>query len=132
MIPQNRDPIPENVADELENTVFAHLMSRDKLERCRRNGTQNQNESFNNQIWRIHPKQIFEGHSSIAFAVNIAQLSFNMGATGMLHIMHEAMMTVPTKSVHQSVVRDQIRKDKSQEALKESSKRNRKAKKKWL
>ena len=55
-----------------------------------------------------------------------------MGATGMLHIMHEAMMTVPTKSVHQSVVRDQIRKDKSQEALKESSKRNRKAKKKKM
>ena len=103
MIPQNHDPIPENVADELENMVFAHLMSRGKLERCRRNGTQNQNESFNTRIWRIHPKQIFGGHSSIAFAVNIAQLSFNMGATGMLH-----MMTVPTKTVHQSVVRDRF------------------------
>ena len=90
---------------------------------------QNQNESFNNQICRIQPKQIFGGHGSIVCVLNIAQLPFNMGSTGMLHIIHEARMTIPLRSVWQSIDRDQVRVKKSQEALNDSSKRNRKAKK---
>ena len=128
-VPQNHDPIPDEVARELEKTVFAHLMSRDKLERCQRNGTQNQNECFNKQIWRIQPKQVFGGHSSILFAVNLATLAFNMGATGIQHVMHAARMKVPIKCVQQSMIRDHLRVEKAEAGLNESSKRNRKAKK---
>ena len=60
--------------------------------------------------------------------MNLALLAFNMGATGILHVLHSAQMKVAGTTVRQSIDRDQERLQKAQAALEDSSKRNKKSK----
>ena len=70
--------------------IFERLASRELLQKCQRGLTQNQNESFNNLIWKRCPKVMFFGKERIVFAVSEAVCTFNTRAGAKAVIMKAA------------------------------------------
>ena len=62
--------------------IFYRLASRVLLQKCQRGLTQNQNESFNNLIWKRCPKIMCLGKERIVYAVSEAVCTYNTGAGG--------------------------------------------------
>ena len=60
--------------------IFKRLSDENLLKRCVHAKTQNTNESFHNNIWKIAPKAIFVGRKTIETAVSLAACQFSMGA----------------------------------------------------
>ena len=52
--------------------IFKRLSDENLLKRCVHAKTQNTNESFHNNIWKIAPKAIFVGRKTIETAVSLA------------------------------------------------------------
>ena len=65
---------------------YADLGSDKLLERCVHGLTQNDNESFNQIIWKKAPKDVFVARKTLEIAVASAVLSFNDGGSGILKI----------------------------------------------
>ena len=61
--------------------IFQRLSEESLLQRCTRRGTQNQNESLHNLIWRLCPKINFAGRKTIETSVLLSLCQFSMGAT---------------------------------------------------
>ena len=66
--------------------IYKDLSSENLLERCVGGFTQNNNESFNQIIWKISPKIYNEGSTAVEIASYIATCLFNEGATSFLKI----------------------------------------------
>ena len=61
--------------------IFQRLTNENLLDRCKRNRTQNPNESIHNVIWRFYPKITYVGRKSIESATCMAICQFSIGAT---------------------------------------------------
>ncbi len=66
--------------------IFDRLCDRSLLGRCVLGATQNQNESFNNVVWRRCSKTDFASAVTVQIAVNLAVLTFNRGAMSVVHL----------------------------------------------
>lgn len=78
--------LPPNVLIALK-PIYTDLSTKTLLERCLGGYNQNSNESLNNLIWRISPKEVHCGLSIVEIAANIAVCTFNDGTSSLLQIM---------------------------------------------
>lgn len=67
--------------------IFESLSSTELLTRCLGKNNQNSNESFNNCLWRLAPKNDFSGKKIIEIAAWISASVFNEGRETILKIM---------------------------------------------
>lgn len=79
-------PFPEDVAEAIR-PIYEHLSSEELLERCVGGFTQNNNESYNQLIWKISPKVLPAGSKTVEMAAYIAAGMFNEGAASLLYYM---------------------------------------------
>ncbi|GBM93274.1 hypothetical protein AVEN_168040-1 [Araneus ventricosus] len=56
------------------------------LKKCLHGKTQNCNESFNNVVWSIVPKETFVELQTLRLGINIAIILFNSGFAGLLPV----------------------------------------------
>lgn len=67
--------------------IYEDLTKDDLLERCLGGYTQNSNESFNQNVWKIMPKHLPASSTTVNIAANIATCQFNEGKYGLLAVM---------------------------------------------
>jgi hypothetical protein len=78
--------LPDDVAEALK-PIYTDLSSKTLLERCVGGFNQNNNESYNQLIWKITPKVIPCGSKVVQTAAYIAAGMFNEGAWSLLFFM---------------------------------------------
>ena len=66
--------------------IMADLANEKLLERCLDGKTQNQNECFNNYVWRRIPKDIYVGKNVFEFGIYDAVSVFNIGRLATLRV----------------------------------------------
>ncbi len=64
--------------------IFTYLSSENLLERCVGGFNQNNNESYNQLIWKISPKIVPAGSNTVEIAAYIAAGIFNEGMASLL------------------------------------------------
>ncbi|XP_044313131.1 uncharacterized protein LOC123037265 [Drosophila rhopaloa] len=77
----------EDVAKAL-HLIYTDLSKKELLERCLGGFTQNNNESYNQLIWKISPKIIPSGSKIVEMATCVAAGVFNEGASSLLYFMN--------------------------------------------
>ena len=77
---KEHDSLPLEIGKKLV-PIFQRLTEDKLLQRCKRNRTQNPNESLHGLIWRLCPKITFAGRRTIENATSMAICQFSMGAT---------------------------------------------------
>lgn len=68
--------------------IYKDLSEDELLERCVGGFTQNNNESFNQLIWKITPKILPDGSKIVNIPALVAACIFNEGTSALLLIMH--------------------------------------------
>lgn len=81
------NPLPQDVLNAIK-PVYEDLSKDTLLNRCVGGFTQNNNESYNQLIWKISPKIIPSGSSIVEIAAYIAACTFNEGTEALLSILH--------------------------------------------
>jgi len=79
-------PLPQDVAEAV-HPIYTDLSNKKLLERCIGGFTQNNNESYNQLIWKITPKIIPCGSKIVEMAAYIAAGIFNEGTASLLYYM---------------------------------------------
>lgn len=74
--------------------VFTDLSSKNLLERCVGGFNQNNNESYNQLIWKISPKIVPAGSKTVEIAAYIAAGTFNEGMASLLYYMQAMGITL--------------------------------------
>ena len=90
-------------------TIFEELSSEKLLQKCVHGLTQNQNESFNDTIWKRIPKTRFVSRTQLEFTVNDAVANFNIGRKRSVLTFEKLRFLVPgrcTKGVNISTRED--------------------------
>lgn len=77
--------LPASIVNIIKPTYMS-LCDQTLLEKCLHGMTQNRNESLNNVIWTILPKETFVGLQTLLLGAHIAVLLFNSGYLGLLPI----------------------------------------------
>ena len=80
------NPLPTNVLTAIE-PIYQDLSKPELLDRCIGGFTQNNNESYNQLIWKISPKIIPSGMTTVELTAYIAACVFNEGSIALLQIM---------------------------------------------
>nr|XP_012143883.1 PREDICTED: uncharacterized protein LOC105662864 [Megachile rotundata] len=80
------NPLPNDVSVAIK-PIYEELSKEELLERCIGGFTQN-NESFNQLIWKITPKILPAGSKIVEIAAFVAAGTFNEGIAGLLLFMH--------------------------------------------
>ncbi|GBM73975.1 hypothetical protein AVEN_155327-1 [Araneus ventricosus] len=80
--------LPQNIIKIIQPT-YMQLCDQDLLKKCLHGRTQNANESFNNLLWTIVPKNTFVELQTLRFGASITLIIFNDGFHGLLEIFHE-------------------------------------------
>lgn len=78
---------PSSRRIETRSTVYEALSKEELLQRCLGGYTQNNNESYNQKIWKIAPKSTFGSLRIIETAAYVAASTFNDGADAYLRIL---------------------------------------------
>ena len=66
--------------------IFIDLSADSLLTKCLHGGTQNNNESINNVIWKKYPKQTYVSKKILEIGVSSAVLEFNEGTAGIFSV----------------------------------------------
>lgn len=69
-------------------SIYTDISNEKLLERCVGGFTQNNNESYNQLIWKISPKVAPSGSKTVEIAAYIAAGIFNEGTTSLLYYMN--------------------------------------------
>ncbi|KAL7288345.1 hypothetical protein TKK_0017679 [Trichogramma kaykai] len=80
-------PFPDDVLAAIK-PIYKELSSDNLLERCVSGFTQNNNESYNQLIWKITPKLLPAGSKIVEIAAYTAACMFNRGTEALLAIMY--------------------------------------------
>lgn len=67
--------------------IYEDLTKDDLLERCLGGYTQNSNESFNQNVWKVMPKHLPASATTVNIAAHIATCQFNEGKYGLLAVL---------------------------------------------
>ena len=131
---EHKNPLPKAVF-EVVKPIYMQLSERSLLERCQMGATQNANESFNNVIWRMCPKEGFCSVDTVQLASSLAVLNFNNGAITLLSVLKECGCIDGNHTKAALELEDQWRVKKSlrksSAVEKESRKRRRRQRKGW-
>ena len=85
-------PLPQNVASAIQ-PIYEDLSNFNLLEKCDGGFTQNNNESYNQLIWKISSKIIPSGFKIVEIAAYIAACLFNEDASSLLYMMNAMGVT---------------------------------------
>lgn len=75
--------LPQDVLEAIR-PIYENLSNENLLERCVGDCTQNNNESFNNLIWKIAPKVMYNGTKIVQIAACVATCIYNEGVSSLL------------------------------------------------
>lgn len=116
--------------------VYMSLCDRELLSKCLHGMTQNRNESFNNLLWTIVPKETFVGIETLNLGAHIALILFNSGFLGLLPVFEKLGLPTNQERVKMyrqiDMVRIMISKRNSLASIKIKRKKRRQAKKSKL
>lgn len=87
--------LPADVAEAIY-PIYENLSNVNLLERCVGGFTQNNNESYNQLIWKISPKIVPCGSKVVEIAAYFAAATYNEGTTSLLHIMSALGLSLGT------------------------------------
>ena len=73
-------PPPTQICRALQES-FDHVSRREKLEKCKRGATQNNNENFHNVVWNMARKTQFCSLTTLKLIINLAVAKHNLGCT---------------------------------------------------
>ncbi|GBM11617.1 hypothetical protein AVEN_213138-1 [Araneus ventricosus] len=73
--------------------TYMKLCDQKLLEKCLHGKTQNADESFNNVLWTILPKNTFMELQTLRLGSSIAVLLFNDGFSGIIGVLNELGIT---------------------------------------
>ncbi|KZC06761.1 hypothetical protein WN55_07534 [Dufourea novaeangliae] len=90
--------LPQDVLDAI-NPIYVDLTRSELLERCFGRVNQNNNESYNQLIWKISPKILPSGFATVELAAHISACRFNEGYWGILQI-YAAMVIKCELNIH--------------------------------
>lgn len=104
-----RNPgLPESVM-KIVKPVYLSLCDQTLLSKCLHGMTQNSNESFNNVLWSIIPKETFVCLQTLLLGAHIAVVLFNSGYYGLLPIFDELGINVKTEMIDNFIKMDKTR-----------------------
>lgn len=106
--------------------TYMSLCDRALLSKCLHGKTQNCNESFNNMIWTVLPKETFVGLQTMLLGANVAVLLFNSGYLGLLPVFKSLGISVEKKMIMNYLSFDNERISNSRRHSLPSAKRARK------
>lgn len=86
-------------------SIYENLSNENLLERCVGGFTQNNNESFNNLIWKIAPKIMHSGTKMVQIAACVATCIYNERVSSLLQIMRAMEINVG-QNAHQYVIEE--------------------------
>lgn len=100
-------PLPDDVL-KIMKPIYEQLSKDELLERCLGGFTQNNNESYNQLIWKLTPKHLPGGAVPVGIAAHTAACIFNEGQTSILK-MFEAMGVPCGSNSHEYVAQQDER-----------------------
>lgn len=113
-------PLPKDVLDAIK-PIYEELSKDSLLERCVGGFNQNNNESYNQLIWKITPKIIPSGLKTVELAAHISVCMFNEGFEALLQ-MFEAMGVHSGPNAYQYAAReDSLRVETAERRAREST-----------
>lgn len=115
---------------EVVKPIFKDLTHPDLLNRCLDGYTQNANESVNQKIWKICPKNTFHGAGTVKIAVGLATITFNDGMKSLVEVLSDLDITCGIFAQRLFVKQDSERIKQAEIRQKESSKEYRRLKRK--
>lgn len=80
-------PLPPDILKAIK-PIYQDLSKKELLERCLGGYTQNSNESCNQSIWKIMPKNLPASATTVGIAAYVAACEFNEGTRGLLAILN--------------------------------------------
>ena len=121
----HKAPIPEAIL-QLLKPIYDRLGSPTLLEKCIHGYTQNANESLHSLVWKLCPKELFLGKTSVDTACAMAVCRFNDGALSLRSIAHRLQLETSTFCDHTLTQKDKQRISNSRYKCTEAAKRLRK------
>ena len=94
---------------EILKPIYEDLTKQELLERCLGGNTQNNNESFNNCVWAMAPKQVFSRKIIVQIACQTAACIFNEDFKPVLKIMSVMGVKIGLTAIHYATQRDRER-----------------------
>lgn len=105
---QTYKALPDNVLSAIK-PIYKDLSQTSLLTRCLGGYTQNANESFNNLIWRVAPKNTNSSSDIVDIATYVAVCLFNDGISSLLSILSTMGIKVGRNAVHNANLYDSRR-----------------------
>ena len=68
--------------------IYKDFLKDELLQRCVRSFTQNNNESFKQNVWKVIPKNLPASFKTVSIRAYIATCVFNEGTYGLLALLH--------------------------------------------
>lgn len=124
-------PIPMAVMTEIK-PIFKDLVATELLKRCLKGRTQNPNESFNNKVWSICPKNTNCGYKVVKVAAADAVATFNEGNASRLQVLQHLDVTVEKFAETALRQRDILRVKYAEKRLRESTKEARRTRRRLM
>lgn len=112
----HKNGLPSAVLNEIK-PVYRDLAHPRLLEKCLHGGTQNCNESLNNQIWLRCPKTTFCGAKTVQIATYDAVLHYNDGNEGKLKVLENLGIDPGMHTIKTLKILDKERVDRADAAL---------------
>lgn len=105
--------------------IYQDLSKDELLQRCLGGFTQNNNESFNQLVWKISPKSVSGTSTIVEIAANIAACTFNEGSFALLAFMQEMGIGTGPSSHEWARQNDELRITRAEEQASLDSKEER-------
>ncbi|GFY00915.1 CCHC-type domain-containing protein [Trichonephila clavipes] len=95
--------LPNKIINQIKPT-YLKLCNETLLKKCLHGKTQNCNESYNNILWNIVPKNIFTGLETFRLGALLALILYNSGYAGILSVIRNVNGSLP-ESVAQELLK---------------------------
>jgi len=116
--------LPKDVLDAIK-PIYENLSKDVLLERCVGGFMQNNNESFNQLIWKISPKHLSGTSVTVEIAAYVAACVFNEGSFGLLQIMQDMEISSGPSAHAWARSTDSIRIDRAEQEAERRTKEGR-------
>ena len=124
-------PLPLPIMKEIK-PIFTDLTDKTLLRKCLDGLSQNANESFNNLIWSICPKNKYHGLQTVDTAVGLSVVIFNDGMQGLFSVFENLQLDLGSSAKAQFLKMDRLRfkkaETKATQATKDARRARRRAK----
>ena len=122
-------PIPVAIMNTIK-PIFYDLTDKTLLRKCLDGLSQNPNESFNNLIWTICPKNKYHGVQTVETAVGLSVIMYNDGMSGLFSVFENLKLECGTSAQSVFLNMDKLRFRKAEKRATEASLEARRARRK--